>query len=158
MSAKQSGTWTAFFSRHFDVPLSVIIQPMLHSSLLSGADRLGHSSKSDSIPSPSTNQICQSHVKPKTTWIIKKFDAFYGTQRFSIVFTRAFHWYLPWVRWIWLLHCVLFYVHMHPHIHTHMHPSTRTLSCHYVWFSKWYFALEWQTKFQYCNKRKKIFL
>jgi len=28
--------------------------------------------------------------------LVKKYPAFYGTRRFSTVFTRAYHWSLPW--------------------------------------------------------------
>jgi len=32
--------------------------------------------------------------------LVSKLPTFHGTQRFIIVFTRACHWYLSWVRWI----------------------------------------------------------
>jgi hypothetical protein len=57
--------------------------------------------------SPSENYITQS-LAHSWSWALfekllivrplKKFPAFYGTQRFITVFTRAIHWYLSWAR------------------------------------------------------------
>jgi hypothetical protein len=45
--------------------------------------------------------------KPPIVQPLKNFPAFYGTRRFSTVFTRALHWSLSWISFSFLLFIVL---------------------------------------------------
>jgi hypothetical protein len=75
------------------------------------------------------------------TQLVKKFSVFYGTWRFSAVFTRAHHWSLSWAKWIQStpLHtvsliCIMIFIHIYAfvfcgqifwpklHIHFSSHP------------------------------------
>jgi hypothetical protein len=38
--------------------------------------------------------------KPPVAQLLKNFQKFNGTQKFSTMFTRALHWFLSWARWI----------------------------------------------------------
>jgi hypothetical protein len=40
------------------------------------------------------------YKKPPVAQLLKNFLTFYGIRNFITVFTRVFHWSLPWARWI----------------------------------------------------------
>jgi hypothetical protein len=61
--------------------------------------------------------------KPPIVQLLKNFPAFYGTQRFIAVFTRALHWFLSWARSISLRSILILSTHLRLGLPSGLFPS-----------------------------------